>query len=362
MKIAVLSHLKFPIGQPFAGGLERHTHLLVRTLRARGHAVTLFAAEGSDPDLRAIIICPPTGEASGDPVRDARIDAIETAAYRVIMEAVASGGFDLVHNNCLHDLPLRLSRRIAAPMATVLHTPPFEPFVGGVRDIAGRSPLVAVSDALARDWRSIAPRLEVIGNGVNLMDFPFRARPSHEPYAIWSGRIVPEKGLHLAIDAARLAGIELRFAGPRSPARYWADEIESRLGPGVVDLGHLGQADLAAALGGARIAVATPRWEEPFGLVIAEALACGTPVAGFRRGAFPDLLDAATGRLAAPDDVADLARVMSEALSLDRGACRRRAEAHFDVEVMIDRYEALYGTLVAHSTRRSALASVHADA
>ena len=132
MKIAILAHLKYPIAQPYGGGLEMQTHLLTRTLQQRGHAVTLFAAHGSDPALEPHGVCPPTGEAFDDPVRGLAVDAAESAAYTAMMAAVAGGGFDLVHNNSLHDLPLRASRDLGVPMVTALHTPPFDSLAEGV--------------------------------------------------------------------------------------------------------------------------------------------------------------------------------------------------------------------------------------
>jgi UDP-glucose:tetrahydrobiopterin glucosyltransferase len=334
LKIAVVSHLKFPIVQPFAGGLELHTHLLATRLRARGHDVTLFASRGSDPALCPAGICDPTG--------DGCVDAVESAAYVTIMAQIAAGGFDLVHNNSLHVLPLRASRDLDVPMMTVLHTPPFEPFVDGIRDRDPAMPMLAVSRSLAAEWNDLVPGAQVVGNGIDLAAFPFGPVASPDGYVFWSGRVVPEKGTHLAIDAARAAGLKLLFAGPRASAAYWEGEIAPRLGEGVTYLGHLAQPALSRWLGGARAALVSPRWEEPFGLVVAEALACGTPVAGFRRGALPDILDGETGRLAEPDDALDLARALREATALDRAACRRRAETLFDADRMIDAYEEVY--------------------
>ena len=339
VKIAILAHLKYPIAQPFAGGLERHTHLLASQLIKRGHSVTLFAARGSDPDIGTVDICDPTGD---DCER-----IVETNAYRTVMARVAMGGFDLVHNNALHDLPLRESRTLAPPMVCVLHTPPFQPYAAAMRACAPEMPLIGVSRSLADEWAEIAPDVQVVENGIDVQAFPFAPHPVTPAYAFWSGRIVPEKGLHLAIEAARLAGMPLAFAGPRHPGSYWQTAIAPRLGQDVTDLGHLSQPDLARWLGGAQVALVSPCWEEPFGLVVAEALACGTPVAAFGRGALPTILDGATGRLAAPDDARDLARAAREAMRLDRSACRRRAEALFDVERMIDAYEDIYGRLVA---------------
>ena len=352
MKIAVIAHLKFPIRQPFLGGLEMHTHLMTRLLIRRGHEVTLFASAGSDPELGTVAVCPPTGEATGDPAADAAIDGAEDAAYASIVETIACGDFDLVHNNSLHSLPLYRRHAMGVPMVTVLHTPPFDPLDAGIRAAADDMTVLSVSRTLASEWREIVPNQIVVGNGIELSDFPFSPTPAADDHAFWMGRIVPEKGLHLAIDAARRAGVRLEFAGPRRIGRYWTEEIAPRLGPGIVDLGHLGQPQLSVAIGRAKAVLVTPRWEEPFGLVVAESIACGTPVAGFRRGALADILGPEAGRLAEPDDVDDLARALREAMALDRRACRARAEAVVDAETMIDHYEEIYRSLVHRKALR----------
>ncbi len=217
LKIAVIAHLKFPIGQPYLGGLEMHTHHLAGALRARGHRVTLFASEGSDPALVPTPVCPPTGDALGDPVACERIERAELAAYERIMEAIARGGFDIVHNNSLHDLPLRASNTLAVPMTTALHTPPFESLAEGVRAAKPGMIFAAVSPSLAQEWAELAPGARIVGNGIDLSTFAFSHAAAPAPYVFWSGRIVPEKGTHLAIDAAR-RGL-LRRCGTRGRAR-----------------------------------------------------------------------------------------------------------------------------------------------
>ena len=351
MKIAVLAHLKYPIGQPYAGGLEMHTHLLTVALKRRGHEVVLFASRGSDPDLAPVMVCAPTGDALADPEREDAINRAEHDAYRTMMDRVAAGGFDLIHNNSLHDLPLRESVHLDVPVVTVLHTPPFESLVGGVEAADPAMAFLAVSPSLAQEWAHLVPDAQVIGNGVDLSTFAFAATPDDPPYAFWSGRIVPEKGLHLAIDATRAAGLPLVFAGPKLNPGYWEAEIAPRLGPDLTHLGHLPHRDLADHLGRARVAIVSPCWEEPFGLVVAEALACGTPVAAFHRGAMPDILDARCGRLARADDPEDLARAIREAADLSRRACRDRAEAMFDAEAMTERYLEVYDAVLALRAR-----------
>jgi glycosyltransferase involved in cell wall biosynthesis len=179
---------------------------------------------------------------------------------------------------------------------------------------------------------------------------------------MWCGRIVPEKGLEFAIDAARLADIPLRIAGPIADPIYFREVIEPRLHAGTRYLGHLSHSRLAEAIGCASVFLCTPLWEEPYGLVVAEALACGTPVAAFARGAIPELLDSTCGVLAAPGDVASLGDAAKAAQRLDRRACRARAEAVGDAERMLDGYENLYRSCVDSHARSRRPVSAASDA
>ena len=352
MKIAVVAHLKYPIAEPFFGGLEMHTHLLCSKLTARGHEVTLFAAEGSRSAALETVAAP-TSLLEVDPFTSSCIHALEHEAYSAIMSRLQSGSFDVVHFNALHYLPLQQAASQAAPMVAVLHTPPFESLGSAVEATTGLVTYVAVSKALVEQWPPHVGAV-VIENGIDLDRFRFGPNADTDTFALWFGRIVPEKGLHLAIDAARASGLPLRIAGPINEIGYWDAEIAPRLGAGVTYLGHLEQDEIAAILGRASVMVCTPCWEEPFGLVVAESLACGTPVAGFARGALPDILDASCGRLAPADDVDALVKAIKTCLTLDRRPCRARAEALFDADVMITRYEALYRSVIAERVRASA--------
>ncbi|PZO71564.1 MAG: glycosyltransferase family 4 protein [Sphingomonas taxi] len=347
MRIAIIAHLKHPISEPFAGGLETHTHLLARGLRKRDHDVTVFASTRSDKTLGLEAICDETaleevGVAEATDVAFFR----EHHAYLKLMTDLASREFDVIHNNALHYLPVAMADTIPTPMVTTLHTPPFCWLESGVRLCRSpRATFVAVSEALRRQWTPITPVEGVVLNGIDLNRFAFRVEPDPEPYLVWSGRIVPEKGLHFAMDAARIAGAQLRIAGPISDRDYFAAEIAPRLGANAIHLGHLEHDRLAAVIGGARAFLFTPCWEEPYGLVAAEALACGTPVAAFARGAVAEIIDRNCGVLASPDEAESLAAAAIAAQRLDRRACRDRAERHCDVEVMIDVYERLYSRL-----------------
>jgi glycosyltransferase involved in cell wall biosynthesis len=349
MKIGIIAHLKHPIAEPFAGGLEMHTHLLARALRERGHVVTVFASTRSDLGLGLEAICSETALADVGTAEATDVAFFkEHHAYLSLMNGLRHRDFDVIHNNSLHYLPVTLADSLPMPMITTFHTPPFCWLESGARLCSATDhAFVAVSQSVAALWDHVAPADEVILNGIDLENFAFHATAAEDGYLVWYGRIVPEKGLHLAIEAARLIGLPLRIAGPILDEEYYRTRIAPELGPDTIHVGHLAHTELARLVGGARAFLCTPMWDEPYGLVIAEALACGVPVAAFERGAIPEILDAGCGVLAIPDDVASLAAAGLAALSLDRRACRRRAEAVCDAARMVESYEALYRRRIA---------------
>jgi glycosyltransferase involved in cell wall biosynthesis len=344
MRIGIIAHLKHPIAEPFAGGLEMHTHLLARSLRDRGHAVTVFASSRSEPGIGLEAICTETAIQAVGTVEASDVPFFrEHHAYLSLMNNLRHRNFDVIHNNSLHYLPVAMADSLPMPMVTTLHTPPFCWLESGIRLCAAQNhQFVAVSRSVAGLWNHVTHSDTVILNGIDLQKFAFHPQPDPEAYLVWYGRIVPEKGLHLAIEAARQVGLPLRIAGPILDEDYYQKIIEPALDKGVEHVGHLAHRELARLVGGARAFLCTPMWDEPYGLVVAEALACGVPVAAFARGAIPEILDATCGVLATPDDVASLAQAARSALMLDRAACRKRAEQMCDADRMVDRYEALY--------------------
>src|SRR5688500_8773065 len=153
--------------------------------------------------------------------------------------------------------------------------------------------------------------------------------------------MVREKAPHLAIDAARAAGMELRLAGPIVDGTYWEQAVAPRLGDDVRYVGHLGHAELARLVGASRVSLMTPVWEEPFGMVAAEAMSTGTPVAAFARGGLAEVVGRSGGRLARPGDVGALASAIAEAASLDRRGVRAYARDRLGIDAMGRGYEAL---------------------
>ncbi len=345
LRICLVASSRFPVLEPFAGGLEALTHGLARELVRRGHEVSLFAAPGSDPRLPVTELPVPTFT----PSAQARTDVgatpaqwmAEHHAYLGLMLDLGRDGhqrFDVVHNNSLHHLPVAMARSLTVPMVTTVHTPPLAWLESAAILADGAATFTAVSAHTARAWAHVVD-CEVVMNGVDTTTW--RSGHGGGP-AVWSGRMVPEKAPHVALDAAALAGVPIVLAGPVPDRPYFDAEVAPRLGPAARYAGHLDHRALARLLGAAGVAVVTPDWDEPYGLVASEALACGTPVAAVARGALPEIVDDTVGALAAPGDLAGLADAIRRARGRSRAAARERAVRRFSVEQMVDGYERIY--------------------
>jgi glycosyltransferase involved in cell wall biosynthesis len=191
---------------------------------------------------------------------------------------------------------------------------------------------------MARAWAH-ACESTVIHNGV---DAQFWAAGPGGGVAVWSGRLVPEKAPHEALDAAARAGLTIVLAGPVHDRAYFEREVAPRLGDPAHYAGHLDRVGLQRLIAQASVAVVTPQWDEPFGLVAAEAMACGTPVAGYDRGALSEIVDPDTGVLCTAGDVDELASAMVQAATRDRAVVRRRACERYSLDRKVDDYERTY--------------------
>lgn len=346
LRIAVVASNRHPIAEPFAGGMESHTWTLARGLRARGHDVRVHAGAGSDPALGDVQILDEqplrlSEQARGDVSMPAEAFMRDHHAYQHLMLRLAADrSLDVVHNNSLHYLPVAMADTLHCPVVTTLHTPPTPWLESAATGKSNRTTFVAVSPHTAQRWSERVLVDRVIANGIDLDRWP--AGPGGGGFAVWSGRLVPEKGAHLAVLAAAEAGVPLVLAGPAPDDVYLRDVLRPLLGRGARWTGHLDQAALAGLVGSASVAVVTPCWDEPYGLVIAEAMATGTPVAAFARGAVPGLVTAACATLAPDGDVNALAAAIRRSATLSRTAVRAHALETCSAERMIDEYEAHY--------------------
>ena len=344
------------------GGMEAHAHQLVRSLVDRGHRVTLFAAAGSDAaDLVPICDRPyedvlPWSHWRGSP----ELGAFQDRAFSRCLDAIATRAFDVVHNNSLHCPLIDRARQANVPMVTSLHVPPF----AAQRDVIDRAAgatsqqFTVTSRHQKGLWnRAIHAQMTVVYNGIAVADWPVSDQPDGR--LVWSGRITQNKGLREAVAAAVSARVALDIMGPIEEAGYFDAFVAPYLGAFIRYLGHLHGSALRRRISSAQAAIVTPMWDEPFGLVAAEAMACGVPVIAFDRGAMREVLGAC-GRLVPAGDVDALARAMSSAGSLPRDGCRARMEREFSLDRMIDGYEKAYRAAISGAAAASSSTSTAA--
>ncbi|OBK13483.1 glycosyltransferase family 4 protein [Mycobacterium asiaticum] len=358
LRVAVIASNRFPIREPFAGGLEAHVSHLSRALASRGHQVSLFAAPGSDlaPGCQSLSVRP---LALSEPARrDVSMPAPEFMAdhhaYLSLMLWLAGPGgaqYDVIHNHSLHYLPVAMAPALSVPMLTTVHTPPTPWLESAIDASAGNSTrFSAVSRHTARAWQTVIADISVVPNGVDTALWPLGPGG---PCLVWFGRITPEKAPHLAIAAARQADRPLLLAGPISDERYFADRVAPELHGGIRYVGHLDHQQLASLVGESGTALVTPAWDEPYGLVVAEAMSCGTPVVAFARGGIPELINDDSGRLVAPGDTTAMVAAIESTIRLSRNRVREHAIRHCSSTAMVNAYSELYREMIDDVTGRT---------
>jgi glycosyltransferase involved in cell wall biosynthesis len=338
LRVAVVAPPWFELPPTGYGGTEAVVAGLVDQLVARGHEVTLVAAGRHRTRAQHFVSVfdEPPSALLGTPLPEVQAAATASAV-------LADLDVDLVHDHSLAG-PL-LARGRGVPTVTTMHGPATGPNGDYVERLGATVDVVAISDA----QRRLNPRLNWVGmvhNGIDVASFPFRDRK--DDYVLWLGRFSPDKGAHLAIDAARAVGRRIVLAGklnePEEHA-YFQEAVAPRLGP---DAEYVGEADatLKRELFAGAACLAFPiQWEEPFGMVMVEAMACGTPVAAIGRGSVREVVaDGVSGIVV--DDAAEFPAALERAIGLDAAACRRHAERHFDLPVMAAGYERVFRVLV----------------
>ena len=333
---------------PGYGGIEAVVDLLCEELVRRGHDVTLFAAPGSRSAARVRSVL---DAAHPDAIGSSLHESDHVAgAFDVIDEAAGRGApFDVVHDHSGFTA-LAMSSRVSAPVVHTLHGS----LLGAMARFYGRhahkAHLVAISRSQDEHLPAGVHAAAVVPNPIAVDRWPLSTQK--DDYLLWIGRMDPVKGAHRAIEAARIAGRPLVLAGPvqTGQADYFRERIEPHIdGTRVRYVGEVTGAAKQHLYARASAVLMPIRWDEPFGMVMIEALACGTPVIAFPEGAAREIVvDGHNGMLVA--DETEMARATAHLADINPDACRESVRARYDIAIIADGYEAVYRRAVRAAT------------
>jgi glycosyltransferase involved in cell wall biosynthesis len=332
MKVALLGPIAWRTPPKHYGPWEQVTSLLAEGLVRRGIDVTLFATLDSQTAATLDGVCP-HGYAEDD-----TLDGRVWEGLHVAHALERSAEFDLVHNH-LDWLPLAFSEFCRARLVTTIHGFSDRKILPAYQ--AGSSAYVSISDA---DRAAELNYIATVHHGIDLSRFAFSATGGDDLVAL--GRIHPDKGTADAIEIAGQAGRRLKIAGPIQDLAYY----EERVAPFVDDdkvryLGSVGPEQRSELLASAAALLHPIGFAEPFGLSVVEAMAAGTPVVAYNKGSMPEVIDeGVTGFLVS--DVTSAVTAVESAITLSRANIRRTAERRFSADHMVDRYLAVYASLL----------------
>jgi glycosyltransferase involved in cell wall biosynthesis len=332
MHIALTADPELPVPPLLYGGIERVIAMLADELTARGHEVSLFA----QPDSTAagtLLAWPGANSRS-------RTDTIRNALF--LWSEVHRRNIDVIHSfsRIAYLLPL-LGQSVPKLMS---YQRPISRHTVKLGHALSRGSLEfsAISQWMTKPVSDIG-RWHLVPNGVPLLRFPFIELPGPEAPLMFLGRVEEIKGPHLAIEVAKRTNQPLVIAGnvPREHHGWFDAQIASQLNEQIRYVGPVDDARKAELLGSARALLMPILWDEPFGIVMAEALACGTPVLGFRRGSVPEVVEHGVSGLVV-DDLDQMVLAVDQLGGIDRRACRARVHACYSQTAVADAYLSLY--------------------
>lgn len=336
MKIAQIAPLWETVPPPTYGGIELVVSRVSDELVRRGHEVTLFA--------------------SGDSQTLAKLEGVSPRALRldpdikehIIYEVLAPGqvyqraaDFDIIHSH-VGVWSLALASMVSTPTVHTLHGS-FTKDSAKVFGEYGSQSYISISNAQRQADLNYAG---TVYNGIVVEEYPFVEKPHDPPYLAFLGRFSPEKGPQHAIAIAKKTGMKLKMAGKVDivDKEFYEAEIEPFIdGKQIEFLGEVNHAQKSKLLGNAAATLFAITWREPFGLVMIESMACGTPVIGMNMGSVPEVVAHGVSGMVC-DTYEEMASVMPQVLELDRRKCREHVQNNFSVTQMVDGYEAIYFT------------------
>jgi glycosyltransferase involved in cell wall biosynthesis len=332
------------------------TDVLASEMAKRGHSVTLFGAKGTkskakvvDLNLPPLFNHPQIGD-SIDLKNHNVINFYEQLFISDIYRRAAEGEFDIIHIHPV-DLSINFAVNCKVPTVFTLHDPisRWRHFIYNMHKTNKNIYYVSISDSQRLPLKDIN-FIDTIHNGIDPGRYPFNALPGD--YLLSSSRLVPEKGVDVAIRVAKRTGLPLKITGePASDTNsYWMEKIKPEIGGKISYEGMVSTQSMFSIYKNAAAFLFPIKWEEPFGLAMIEAMACGTPVIAFNRGSVREIVqDGRTGFIV--DDINGMVRAVKKIESIDRKACRRHVEENFSLQKMVDKYELVYEKILKCSFR-----------
>lgn len=346
LRIAQIAPLWVTVPPKKYGGIERIVAMLCDGLIERGHRVTLFAAPGSKTKAKLITVF-------DKPLLDAKISwsnpIWNLRNLSKAFEVANQGEFDIIHSH-LDMWALFFQGLTKTPVLHTMHNPLYLSGADALKDDRlrlfseenHRTNIVLISESARNQAMVKLPRAKVIYNGIDLNHFKFNSVGGD--HFIWIARMNKHKGVENAIAAAEKMGAKLLLAGRIDPARrkYFRKFIKPHLNKRIKYVGELAENQLSDFYGSAKALLYPIEWEEPFGLVVAESMACGTPVIAYRRGSMSELIENGKTGFVVDSDLNKLVGAMKKIKQINRVLVRKRVEQKFSKEEMIDSYEKLY--------------------
>jgi len=334
MKIAILSPVAWRTPPRHYGPWEQIASNITEGLVKKGLDVTLFATGDSITAGKLDAICEKGYEEDRD--QDAKV--LECLHISNLVEKAS--GFDIIHNN-FDFLPLTYSRLIKTPIITTIHGFSSQKIIPVYKKYNASSHYVSISNA---DRSPELDYMATVYNGINADEFEFNDKP--EDYLLYFGRIHHDKGTAEAIEIAKKSKLKLIIAGIIQDENYYKQKIEPKLNDQVVYVGHAGPEKRNELLGKAVALLHPINFNEPFGLSVAEAMLCGTPVIAFNKGAMPELIKHnETGYLV--NTVDEAVEAVGQLSGINRQDCHQWALSQFSSEKMVDDYFKLYQQILA---------------
>jgi glycosyltransferase involved in cell wall biosynthesis len=340
VRIAVLAPPWFAVPPSGYGGIEWIVALLANGLAEAGHDVTLFASGGSrtKAELASLFPEPPSR----------LIGRTQPELHHVLACYARAHEFDVI-NDHTGMLGAVLGGAVDTPVVHTVHGP-LEGEPGEVYESIGQvAPHVGLI-SISMNQRRPKPGLNWIANCHNALDFSvYPCKPHRGDYLLFLGRLSPDKGAHRAIAVAMETGLPLKIAGKKQDPKevtYFREFVEPHLVDGIEYLGEVSHGEKVELLQNARATLFPIEWEEPFGLVMIESMACGTPVIATRRGAVPEVIEHGRSGIIV-DDYREMGAALAAADELDPSELRRYVEEEFSPERMVGDYLEAYETAIA---------------